>query len=1265
MPYPSQPLDLRVDFQIGGQWSDVTGDVYRRDPVTFTGGRADESGQTDPGTCSMTLNNRSGRYSPRNPRSPYYGLLGRNTPVRVYLPGGPHRLDLDGSATGYAITPDAPVLDTTGDLDVRVDADINFYRDGAQTLIGKWEPTGEQRSWLMRVESGRLNFTYSIDGTAAGNTVHGADLPALPRRAVLRCTLDVNDNGSRTVRFFWSTALTGPWTEFRGANTGPGTVAVYVSTAPLRIGPPDLTSSVQRLPAEGAVYAAEVRSGIDGTLIASPDFSARPVGTASFTDTAGRAWSMNGSARIVDRQDRFVGEVAAWPARWDVSGQDVYVPIEAAGILRRYGQGRKALDSALRRRIPSGKPFAYWPMEEAREATQAYSPVPGVQPLLVSSGVEFASDDTLVSSLPLPKFSGIASIRGTVPASADTGMWLATCFFRMEAAPASTITLLDVEATGTARHLKVDVDSGGVHFRVVAASGAYLHDSYWLPNGFYGPWNRLSIAAQQAGASTSYTFRWIDVEAGGIVITHTITGTAGHVVAIGATADFGESSGEGVGTSLTFGHLAVLPSTVSVLNDADNAFRGESARERLIRLATEEDLPLVLYPGPLNPPRMGPQGSDTLLALLEEAENTDGGILHEARDRAALTYRERSTLYTQDPALTLDYTARGEVAPPLEPVSDDQAVRNDMTVVRAGGSSARAVLGEGPLSVLPPPDGIGVYDESATLSLYNDTQPTPHAAWRLHLGTYDGDRYPTVRVSLAAGPHLIPAVLGLRVGDKLRITNLPDWLPPGPLDLIIKGYQETVGPHPVWDLVLNCSPAGPWDTARTDHPVFAKADTDGSELAAAVTATATALPVRTVLGEQWVPANPVLNATPSFEGGLGTWTGFDATVATVPTPGLAPFADSDVLQVTPGGTGQYPNAGSENIPVTPGALYVLSGWLRPATARNIALNTNWFDASSGYLTTDSNERHVEAGVWSWFEATVTAPTGAATVNLSPTIPNYPPPADIVWAAHVTWRRAGGWPSEFPIDVTVGGEILRATAIGPSAHDGFVRTVTSGWASADSGQPWTTSGGTAASYSVTGGLASMAMATNTGHRTQLAITPVADVDVAVTIVPSVVAATAAYTAGPVLRQLTVNDYYHCRAVMFQTTVMGLWLTRVVSGTQTDIGFIYVGNYTAGQPWRLRARITGTVLQAKLWPAAGDEPTAWQVEGTDTAVTGPGLIGLRAYPSATNSSPKPLTVSFSDFVTADQVMTVRRSVNGITKAHPAGAPLALAHPAIASL
>ncbi len=94
-PFPQSPLPVAVDLFMFGNWVEVTrlpnqqAGVYARDRVTVARGRPSEAGLADPTAINFTLNNRDGRFSPRNPAGPYYGQIGRNTPARVRVGADP------------------------------------------------------------------------------------------------------------------------------------------------------------------------------------------------------------------------------------------------------------------------------------------------------------------------------------------------------------------------------------------------------------------------------------------------------------------------------------------------------------------------------------------------------------------------------------------------------------------------------------------------------------------------------------------------------------------------------------------------------------------------------------------------------------------------------------------------------------------------------------------------------------------------------------------------------------------------------------------------------------------------------------------------------------------------------------------------------------------------------------------------------------------------------------------------------------------------
>lgn len=1049
MAFPNTPLDVRTEIQVNSAWVDVTADTYTRDPITIERGTADEASTGEPSKCSLTLNNRQGKYSPRNPLSPYYGLIGRNTPVRVSVPGAESYLSLDGATTSYARTPDVAALDIVGDLDIRVEATADWTARASQSLIGKWISATNQRSYLLRLENGLLTLNWSVAGSAT--LFASQPLPALPRRAALRATLDVNNGaGGYTVAMYWAPSLDGPWTMIGSPLIGASTTSIFAGTAPLEVAPIAATGVV---PIDGRVHRAEVRSGIDGTVVASPDIRALTPGASGLTDSTGRVWTLAGAAAISNRQYRFTGEISSWPPRWDVSGNDVWVPIEAAGPTRKMGQGKKALESTLRRRVPSDPDLiAYWPMEDGSESTTAASHLPGVRALSLS-GVEFAADDSLGGSNPLPKLSTLASLSGTVPRSTQSG-WQVEFVYYLPTLPVVQSEIMRVKVAGSVMTTAVVYAStAGIRIEARDTNDAVLNSFISVDVNavadFWGKWNRLAIFTADNGGGTVRLYAgWRNIaDNSRWNATTTYTGAQGAVT--GVSAAWGAAT-EGI----ALGHLTVfdIPAASAslsafpgstIFNGADDGFNGETAIDRLNRLETEEsaNLQLRVVDGDttVGSARMGPQRPDTLLALLEEAAEADSGILYEDRDRLGLVFRDRASLYNQAPAIALDYTAKGEVPPPLEPVEDDQRIRNDVTVTREGGSSGRSVVTDGPLSVQPPPLGVGLYDESVTLSLYTDDQAPQIAAWRTHLGTWDEARYPVITMWLHAAPHLIPRVLSMDIGDRLTIADPPPWLPPGLIDQHIRGYTEVLDQFE-WSLTLNCAPAGPWTVGVLDDPVPSRADTAGSALASSATSSATTLSVSTSSGPLWVTAAPNLLTDPGFEAGTGAWTcSRGASIGVVTYEHSVVHSGTGAARLT---RVHATDTGSLNLqqtsltyPAAAGQTWTASAWVYngSSTPRDIRMALVWRNATP--TDTFIFGTIPPQLVGQWYQVTVSTVLPAGTVAVYPSIVGNTGwtvgewwVADDVRLARTDTLVGPDMGNEFPFEATVSGEVVNVHGI---------------------------------------------------------------------------------------------------------------------------------------------------------------------------------------------------------------------------------------------
>lgn len=1279
MAFPQSTLDIQADLKIGGVWTPVTADVLTRDLMTIVRGRPDEGARTDPGKTTLTFNNGLsningvlGRYSPGNPNSDLFGKIGRNTPVRVHLPAATAHLEMDGDPTGYVSTPHVPALNITGDIDVRVEIDADLTSNASShAILGKWGETPAERSWTLRYSSGELRLQWLTASATSSSAFIGVELVG---GAALRATLDVdNGAGGWTVRFYQADSIDGPWTQLFDDIVFAGTTSVQATTSQLRIGPGDSTTTpFVRQPFVGTGTRFQVRNGIDGTLVADADFRPLADGASGFTDSTGRVWTVNGTAAVRKRADRFNGEISSWPPRWDVSGHDVWVPVEAAGVLRRYGQGGTVLQSSLRRRVPSYSPLAYWPLEEGAQATQASSPIAGVKPLTLTR-VTWASADTLPSSDALPVLASaggaLATLKATVPApaTATTG-WNVTWIYRLDTAPTTLRTFMRVLATGTVREWSVLSRNNQSRIIGLDDDGTAVVDQL-ISTGtdLFNQWTQCTLRISQSGGTVTWTILWQDVggDVGGF--SDTYTGTAGIVTALTSPTGGYASDLDG----LALGHIAVFPTTTTnAYFGAITAWQGEAAGQRMLRLAAEENIPLSVRGIIAEQEAMGTQGRTPLLELLEQCADSDGGILLEHRSRPALRYRGRATLYNQAPALTLDYLTDGEIAPPLEPLDDDAEVVNDVTVQRIDGSSARAFLDQGALSIQAPPNGIGTgYDTSVQLSLDSDTQTEPIAHWRLHLGTWQAPRYPVVHVNLAAAPHLVDSILGVDQGDVIRLTSLPAWLPPGDVDLIVQGYTESFDQY-AWDIYFTCTPAGPWNVGviRDGERGRVDANPGGSTLAAAAAAADAQLLVHTpargaLTARPWITSTDRLSVNPDFEADLTGWSATGSVIERVPTPRPAPFGGDWSMQITPNGIASLAYASSAAIPVTAGTTYRPYGWLRCNVARGVDLNVNWYDSGGAYLSTSNVNHTVAADTWTEFTATVTAPVGAVTARVLPTLASTPPASNVLLAAVVLLSSgaAGTYAKEFPYDIAFGGESARVLANTPAVLDAFGRTVANGWGSTDTGGAWTVTGA-AADYSVGSGYGAASQPTVGIAHLTLTPAPSADVDLYVDIATSVLAAGSSLFAGPLARAVDNNNHYAARVDFTAAAAIVLTVRKRVAGTETQLGTFTTGlTHTAGTFYRVRFQVQGSALRAKLWPATSPEPSVWHIDVTDTALTAAANLGTRSFANTGSTAVNP-QMRFDTFHTVTpQRMTVRRSLNGIAKAHPAGTEVRAVHPA----
>lgn len=211
-----------------------------------------------------------------------------------------------GVSGNYFSTPDSAALDITGDMDMSMDVVMEDWSPLAQYFISKWQVTsvGSNAYVFGVTPGGLLEFSWSPNGTTT--TISAISTAAVPfadgTRGSVRVTLDV-DNGSagNTVTFYTATTY-GTWTQLGAPVVTAGVTSIANATSAVNLcGFNSGASSVF----PGRIFYAQIRNGINGTVVAAFDPSRAVDGATSFVAATGETWTVNSSggkpAQIVGR----------------------------------------------------------------------------------------------------------------------------------------------------------------------------------------------------------------------------------------------------------------------------------------------------------------------------------------------------------------------------------------------------------------------------------------------------------------------------------------------------------------------------------------------------------------------------------------------------------------------------------------------------------------------------------------------------------------------------------------------------------------------------------------------------------------------------------------------------------------------------------------------------------------------------------------------------------------------------------------------------
>lgn len=852
MTFPISALGAQVEMQINNTWTsvvryDTNTKLLAKSGIQISRGIGGLQDRTPPGECKWIWQDPNGVYVNENPRSPYYNVLPRNTPVRVYVPrtqAALYCMDAlgDGSHNGIRCSaPDTAATSVVGDIDVRMEFEpIQWARFGARgsfngswILCSKYNALTSNRSWYMRIsENGILGVVFSTTGTSNGTNAFTVPIDMSSPRTAVRFTIQVNNGTNSVISIYQAASIAGTWTLLQSA-TNTSFASLFDSNAAIELGGGNagnvssMSTSFNGL--RGRIYNFELRAGINGTVVANADFTGRANGTTSFVDPQGNTWTPGPCGQITNAEYRFHGEFSAPKLVPDKTksgtGVTVQVQAEAGGIIRRLQVNDTPVQSPLYR-LMSGVQYqsnGYWHGEDssAADTASASSGVSDVLPAVISD-ITFNGPDTT-----LPGTAGVMVLGSTAPtfvgtckSTAQTTETHFVALAKFPAIPGAEVVLYQIlTANSTIVRWNWCVSNTNYTLRGYNSAGTEVatKSTSFGTGAEPNKWIAYHMQLTNAAGTVTIKSEWMEITSG-VTFSQTAAGTLTFAGSNGVISSVGVS-----GVSLANVRLAHLNASTLVgliFWDGINptfakiatGYRGETADARFIRISQLLGVKAVVFGELGGTEQMGAEPLDTGLNALYECPTVDGGMIIEALDQPnTLEYWTRNALENQiyNLQITWAHLSEGLVALP-----DDTDVANDITLSRKGGGSARATLDFGPMSTQAPPNGINRVPDAPSINNYQDSRLPALVQYLLLRRTWPSSRYPSVVIQMerndfAGNTARFRLAMRQMLGFRLRISALPLFMAPETIDLLTRGITETLWAQQ-WTISWACVPYGPY-----------------------------------------------------------------------------------------------------------------------------------------------------------------------------------------------------------------------------------------------------------------------------------------------------------------------------------------------------------------------------------------------------------------------------------------------------------------------
>ncbi len=907
MAFPQDVLGNKVEIYYDGEWHDITEGKVRGvgaedGEITISPrGEPDEATALQPTQATLSLNNRDGMFSPRNAHSSLYGKIGTNTPLRIATDFTSTKSIVDtfsGTRTNTWGTTDTSghtwVNTTSGSAnDFDVAGGVGTHSLGANnvphfssitTTVGGDPLSITDFDVLVEgitpsAAASGDNIEVGVWGRLSGGSFVEARLLFNPGKQVLIAVREIVNS-------------------VEVGNTGFVVIAGAVSTDTMSfrfeaIGGTIRMRAWETANTEPTTWQRElaVTYTTPGTMTLFSTLHAGNANAKPFVVSFNRFYASLGVVL-------FTGEVVEWPKRWDSTGNDVWVPLVAAGITRRLRQGNRPIRSPLYRYLTvdlATEEFGianpdvdhYWPMEDLAQQTRDIRCEIDGESILrlnvaVHNSVEWGSNDFVVGSGKLVTVTGLPIPEGVVvvpfissldapplgggyfptPDVDSPQQWTFVCWFywpplldSFPFLPATSLYFSFAVPDSTIANVFVDVqyrpDTATFSVTLASTSGDLANGPVSMD---YTDEPHLFVAHWFTDTATNETQFSVFIDNNNVCFDTASFRPFAHIRRFDVEIE--------PYSPITIGHIALQTNGASnpllaaalsgTLRNASEGFPGESAVDRFERLCNTQGVAyeVVSVQDDIDfPTVMGPQRPGNFIDHLDDISFADGGVIYELRTPFGYGFRTRSSLYGAAADLTLDY-ANGDLGEVPTVTGDDQKTRNIVRAKLRGGTQGEitGTVTSGPLGTAIAGD---YEDGGIEVALDSTAQLQEWIDWALFLGTWDEDRWPDLTLHLHR-PQFYNSVqkfvdaLRLEIGQLLRINNPPEWVTDASVVQQMRAVAITLSNFNL-SLSYTMLPGGPYALPQLNNTDADRADIESCYLVSSVDSDDTDLIVTTYM----------------------------------------------------------------------------------------------------------------------------------------------------------------------------------------------------------------------------------------------------------------------------------------------------------------------------------------------------------------------------------------------------------------------------------